>query len=175
MSDYKATPEQWARIKQRQLGGNDLVCAVLELRVRVEALEAANYARHIDIIRLANAVANQISDRTKFFADVTPDDDDCQLNEEADIVDYYAALAAQHQGQAVFHEDPKPTPNSSQIRSSLVERVSAAIHPDRCADPNLYLHEARAAIREVAAWMTSNPDVYFPPALVFALEQEAER
>jgi hypothetical protein len=35
--------------------------------------------------------------------------------------------------------------------------------------------EARAAIREVAVWMTSNPDVYFPPALVFALEQEAER
>jgi hypothetical protein len=34
---------------------------------------------------------------------------------------------------------------------------------------------ARAAIREVAAWMTSNPDVYFPPALVFAIEQEAER
>lgn len=36
-------------------------------------------------------------------------------------------------------------------------------------------NEARAAIREVAAWMTSNPDIYFPPALVFALEQEAER
>jgi hypothetical protein len=35
--------------------------------------------------------------------------------------------------------------------------------------------EARAAIREVAAWMTGNPDVYFPPALVFALEHEAER
>jgi hypothetical protein len=34
--------------------------------------------------------------------------------------------------------------------------------------------EARAAIREVAAWMTSNPDHHFPPALVFALEQEAE-
>ena len=34
---------------------------------------------------------------------------------------------------------------------------------------------ARAAILEVAAWMTSNPDVYFPPALVFALEKEAEQ
>ena len=37
--------------------------------------------------------------------------------------------------------------------SSLVERVAAAIHPNVCADPNLYLHEARAAIREVAAWL----------------------
>ena len=57
--------------------------------------------------------------------------------------------------------------------SSLVERVAAAIHPNVCADPNLYLHEARAAIREVADWMRENPDVHFPPALVFALEQEA--
>ena len=37
--------------------------------------------------------------------------------------------------------------------SSLVERVAAARHPNVCADPNLYLHEARAAIREVAAWL----------------------
>ena len=35
----------------------------------------------------------------------------------------------------------------------LVERVVKAIHPSICADPNLYRHEARAAIREVAAWM----------------------
>lgn len=55
--------------------------------------------------------------------------------------------------------------------SSLVERVERRIR---------HAHEvggfqARAAIHEVAAWMTSNPDVYFPPALVFALEQETER
>ena len=37
--------------------------------------------------------------------------------------------------------------------SSLVTRVAAAIHPNVCADPNLYLHEARAAIRKVAAWL----------------------
>jgi len=35
----------------------------------------------------------------------------------------------------------------------LVERVAKAIHPSICADPNLYRHEARAAIREVAAWL----------------------
>ena len=35
--------------------------------------------------------------------------------------------------------------------SLLVERVACAIHPSICADPNLYLHEARVAIREVAA------------------------
>jgi hypothetical protein len=36
---------------------------------------------------------------------------------------------------------------------SLVERVSAAIHPSACADPNLYLHESRAAICAVQAWL----------------------
>jgi hypothetical protein len=69
----------------------------------------------------------------------------------------------------------QPTPNPVPIRSSLVERVSCAI--DGRINPDQWLHQdaARAAIREVAAWMTSNPDVYFPPALFFALEQEAER
>jgi hypothetical protein len=61
-----------------------------------------------------------------------------------------------------------------------VERVAIAI--SRCEDSSRWDDEAvnwepesRAAIREVAVWMTSNPDVYFPPALVFALEQEVER
>jgi hypothetical protein len=35
----------------------------------------------------------------------------------------------------------------------LVDQVAKAIHPSICADPNLYRHEARAAIREVAAWL----------------------
>ena len=52
--------------------------------------------------------------------------------------------------------------------SSLVERVARAMN-------GATEWQARAAIREVADWMRENPDVHFPPALVFALEQEAER
>jgi hypothetical protein len=63
------------------------------------------------------------------------------------------------------------TSNDRQIRSSLVERVASAIHPSRCADPSLYLHEARAAIREVAAWLRRNER----DDLAYWLEQEAER
>lgn len=58
-------------------------------------------------------------------------------------------------------------------RRSLVERVASAITDDDALS-ELWHDDARAAIREVAAWMTSNPDHHFPPALVFALEQEAE-
>jgi len=39
MSNYQATSDQWSRLQQRYLGGNDLVCAVLELRAEVETLE----------------------------------------------------------------------------------------------------------------------------------------
>ena len=60
--------------------------------------------------------------------------------------------------------------------SSLVERVAAAIHPNVCADPNLYLHEARAAIREVAAWLRDQK--VYGVGWVWAverLEEEAEQ
>lgn len=61
--------------------------------------------------------------------------------------------------------------------SSLVKRVAAAIHPNVCADPNLYLHEARAAIREVAAWLSQDSSGHLGGGEHWAirLEQEAER
>jgi hypothetical protein len=57
--------------------------------------------------------------------------------------------------------------------SSLVEQVAAAIHPNVCADPNLYLHEARAAIRAVAAWLREQKG--YGHGWAMRLEQEAER
>jgi hypothetical protein len=57
--------------------------------------------------------------------------------------------------------------------SSLVKRVAVVIDNGTACDRE-HARIARDAIREVAAWMTSNPDHHFPPALVFALEQEAE-
>ena len=59
---------------------------------------------------------------------------------------------------------------------SLVERVTKVIAP-YTRDYRLikFQPEARAAILEIATWMRTNPDHYFPPALVFALEQEAEQ
>jgi hypothetical protein len=90
MSEQKATPEQWGRLEQRKLVGNDLVPAVLELRARVEALEAA-----------ANYPAKP---------------------------------------------DSSPAP-----ACSLVERVADALCRAQLDSPS-WEPEARAAIREVAAW-----------------------
>ena len=59
--------------------------------------------------------------------------------------------------------------------SSLVERVADAIVTKATSAGIVDDRPARAAIRAVTAWLTSNPNHHFPPALVFALEQEAER
>jgi hypothetical protein len=116
VTPHKATPEQWVNLERRQLGGNDLVCAALELRARVEALEDDSWKQ---------------AESTQFCVDA--------------LVKRIEALEA----------NSKPTPNPSQIRSSLVERVSCAI--DGRINPDQWLHQdaARAAIREQAAWLRS--------------------
>ena len=123
MADYRATPRAWADVQGLSGPGCPGNQCLLELRARVEALEAE------------------------------------QQDEEAEIVDYYAALSAQHQGRAVFHEGSKPT---------LVTRVAAAISQD--GEP-INWPGAYAAIREVAAWLLS-ADLWEAGD---ALEQEAQR
>jgi hypothetical protein len=49
----------------------------------------------------------------------------------------------------------KPTPNSGPIRSSLLDRVAAAI-ADTDAPADLWHDDARAALHEVAVWLQSN-------------------
>lgn len=63
----------------------------------------------------------------------------------------------------------KSTPNSSQIGSLLVERVRKAIFNN--GDGDDYNDEARAAIREVAAWLDENTG----GDAAWMLTQEAER
>jgi hypothetical protein len=109
MIDFRATPEEWARVEANIYSAVD-VC-VLELRDRVKALEA----------------------------------------------------------------NSKPTPNDRQIRSLLVDRVAIAIDrlPTKDWNKETWDDEARAAIREVAAWLREQGT----PAIGWAtrLQQEAER
>ena len=104
MTDMRATLEQWAETEQwAKYGDNSDIC-ILELRARVEALEA-NF---------------------------------------------------------------KPTPNPSQIKSLLVERVQGAINDVEFPHGN---DEARAAIREVLAWLKEGEHTW----AALKLEQEASR
>jgi len=145
MTDYKATPEQWRQIENSQVFNATFQTCVLELRARVEALEANTHQWRSDHLRLANACASVAPDRTKFFADLLPDGDQ-------DI-------------------DFDPTSNLTEIRSSLVDQVRDAIASeyepaDWCYD------EARAAIREVANWLKSNAG---GTRAAWMLEQELKR
>jgi hypothetical protein len=47
-----------------------------DLESRVEQLEALVQQLHVGYLRMANAVANQMPDRAKFFADLPTDSDD---------------------------------------------------------------------------------------------------
>jgi hypothetical protein len=174
MTDYKATPEQWAQcedwVRSSVVGASD--ACILELRARVETLEAAAHKhivetnsdivalfRRIELLETAERQASKVYEISKPLR-LTPD----QVQQALDQL----------------RPNFKPSPNSSQIGRSLVERVALAISGieyglERDEEAVNWASEARAAILEVAAWMTSNPDVYFPPALVFALEKEAEQ
>ena len=142
---HRATADEWASVKALAPGGV-AYSTILELLHRIEALEAPK-SGSIDLSHLSDAERGKI----------------------------LKLLANPDRFEVLEVAQPAKPNHPAKPESSLVERVAAAIHPNVCADPNLYLHEARAAIRAVADWMRENPDVYFPPALVFALEQEAER
>ena len=164
MTDYKATPEQWEAIAEYATDLNSGPACLLELRARVEVLENAAQ-KHI---------VETNSDIGALFRRIESLEAAERQGSKVYEISKPLKLTAKQQEELNALLRPvtsKPSPESSQIGSSLVERVGDALM-ESIKDQNSM---ARAAILEVAAWMTSNPDVYFPPALVFALEQEAEQ
>jgi len=143
MDNYKAKPEHWQVVEHYSTESRPYAC-ILELRARVEALEAQ---------------ANHFGDINKMVPPTVATDEELWniwANRPNRPLSAPAALRAIYNlgiehGQAGSREVAEPAP----VAGGLVERVAAAIHPDRCADPNLYLHEARAAILEVARWLRS--------------------
>jgi hypothetical protein len=137
MTDYKATPEQWAQcedwVRSSVVGASD--ACILELRARVEALEAG-----------------------------LKDEADCNRACIFNLVDRLRALELKS----------KATSNDRPIRSSLVERVQSTISDIEFPHGN---DEARAAIREVAAWIEENKHEHWSAVsrmLRAELEQEAK-
>jgi hypothetical protein len=144
MTDHKATPEQWAQIEAWMEIGSQYSACVLELRARIEALESNTKQWRIDHFKLANTCASMAPDRFQFFNSLLPDSD-----------------------------ISKPCPNSSQIGSSLAKRVNLAIYTEYARSKGVVYLEARAAIREVAAWLREKYDGDLVAATV--LEREAKR
>jgi hypothetical protein len=154
MTDYKATPEQWAQcedwVRSSVVGASD--ACILELRARVEALEAAAH-KHIvetnsNIVALFTRVESlEAAER--------------QASKVYEISKPLKLTAKQQEElNALLRPNSKPSPNSSQIGRSLVERVGAAIF-EQFENNAGNEAEARAAIREVALWLNEAPlDLY---------------
>ena len=143
---HRATAGEWASVKAR---ADDMVTysCILELRDRIEALEARDEDdKDAWAARLRRPGRSQAERIASLAERIT------SLQERIE------ALEVAHRGRPNHEELPD---------SSLVHRVARAMN-------GATEWQARAAIREVADWMRENPDVHFPPALVFALEREAE-
>jgi len=154
MTDYTATTDQWAYQEHWAQEDGDAAC-ILELRARVEALEANTKQWRTDHLRLANTCAGMAEDRLEFFGKLLPDG---ESDPEDEIIDYYNALAAQHAEKAVFHQDP-----------SLAERVAMAITRD---GEQARWDEARAAMLEIAKWLESRAG---GTRACWLLEREAQK
>lgn len=148
MTDYKATSDHWNQVQKcADVVGSSDCSAILELRARVEALEAAAH-KHIvetnsNIVALFTRVESlEAAER--------------QASKVYEISKPLKLTAKQQEElNALLRSNSKPSPNSSQIGSSLVERVGAAIFQQFENNAGNEA-EARAAIREVAAWMREN-------------------
>jgi hypothetical protein len=162
MTDYKATPEQWEHVHicagmKHQVPWATADC-LLELRARIELLEAAAQ-KHIvetsaNILALASRVeALEAAERqaSKVY----------QINKPLKLTPEQA-----QQVRDLLAPNSRPTPNSSQIGGSLVNRVALAISGieyglERDEEAVNWASEARAAIREVALWLNEAPlDLY---------------
>lgn len=190
MTEHKATPEQWAAPVTRWLD------AILELRARVEQLEAGlkdeadcnktctfNIVDRVkaleakyETMRLAALEWGEDVDKLKRWSDQhlqrieklegtrRPASKVYEISEPLQLT----PEQAQHV-RDLLAPNSKPSPNSSQIGRSLVARVERRIR---------HAHEvggfqARAAIREVVAWLREQQDGDLVAATV--LEREAER
>lgn len=121
MTDYTATPEQWAQcedwVRSSVVGASD--ACILELRARVEMLEGAAQKHIIEtsanILGLASRVESlEAAERqaSKVY----------QISKPLKLTPEQA-----QQVNDLLAPNSKPTPNPSQIRSSLVERVESAL------------------------------------------------
>ena len=147
--EWKATPEQWVECEigacmwRREF--KNIASCLLELRARVEALEATQHA-HIDTSSLwqpVRSITPLNGDPSKRLPDPQPGKQPRVFAAEEVVV-------------------PSPA-------GSLVERVGAAIG----SAPTMELEdEARAAILEVAAWIRSELN---GRNVADRLEQEANR
>jgi len=155
---HRATDSEWYCIKAHGCGSKTEIPAtystIHELLCRVEALEAAQHT-HVDLSHLSDV------EREKMLKSIANPG-------RFEALEAAATRAAAHaRAKSNHRENPD---------SSLMVRVAEAMQPGTF-DWSAYEGEARAAIREVAAWLREGINRRMAYGLYWAqrLEQEAER
>ncbi len=154
---YRATPEQWAYMHERTEAGLEMTSCIIELRARVEALEATQHA-HADVSRLSDAERERLTQELAKPAAWRPLDIETTYGSEA------AADAAQilrvpmvvegtfDHGGETYRYKANATPERDPAMAdggSLLEMVAKAIYNV----PHDSAAEASAAICAVATWL----------------------
>ena len=131
-NQHRATDEQWAQIEELAPGPGQLTCpCLLELRDRIQQLESAQ--------QVPDPYAGRPSSLT---------DDERKATEDAAEAGARCAIEQLRSKPGSWRPtEPAPSPRPS----TLVDRVANAIYTG-LLDSDA---EARAAIREVAAWLRS--------------------
>jgi hypothetical protein len=185
---HRATPEQWADQEKwaSPPDSDPYALCLLELRDRIEALEATQHA-HADVSRMMCS-----KEWKQFYAELAKPADWRPLKIETTYGSEPAADAAQilsprmvvdgtfeHGGETYrFKANPERDDQLVPVRSadSLVERVACAMHPDSFSPGESWAAEARVAIREVAAWLRTFPEIRTTPGgVATSLDDEADR
>lgn len=156
MTDYKATPEQWA-----------------ELRARVEALEAKYETQRLATLEWGKDVDKVMSWSDQHLQRIMKLEAAQQqpepFDEEENDRRFHACM------DLIRNATPEQIRAAAGLpeRSSLVERVAGAIAGSE--DPHEWWYDdARAAIREIAAWLRQQ-NVGAGAAAANWLEQEIDR
>ena len=151
---HRAKPEVWAAVEK--LGKNEMNAAncALELRARVEALEAAQQPNVKKEMQGLQGGTRLLSYRVE-----------------------NSALPIEEWGKGhTIVDSAKPAESSdpAEPNSSLVEQVAKGVGS---ASPWMHSHrdEARAAIREVAAWLRLHTDLTHGPLCALWIEQELKK
>ena len=163
---HRATNLQWACIKARTCDESDVVAysTIHELLCRIEALEARNEddkEAWAAMRRAGSSHGERIGALMERIEDLEND--------------RRAILNSRSRPRTGLHGSPAKSNHPAKPDSSLVERVAAAITGE-VDDPIKWKPEARAAMREVAAWLREqNPCGVGVVHARRLLEQEAER
>ena len=167
MTEYRATPEQWEyqeKWGQRSFEPDIDSSCLLELRARIEALEAAQLEQAESNRFCTDAIVRRVEvleafDHRPLLAAVR-----AQSKAVAHFGNRLDALEAAQQDKldrliALDRDDPTPDAAMTELRAAsaearpaggLVERVEEAIITGMVDGDR---HAARAAIREVAKWL----------------------